>query len=188
MRFRVEADSDGSLPVEKIAGLLAVHCLVRGQTPKDYEVMVITRDSLLHAVAERAQQLISAGRAFGSGVKVSRREEEVLNGILQSLTNKEIAAKLHVSERTVKFHVSSLLAKFGVASRVALSREVALDRMPTSGMAAQAPPAPSFGYPVGDREREGREIRTIAPPSPDVEVPRGHARVFWMFPKQQFAT
>jgi hypothetical protein len=93
-----------------------------------------------------------------------------------------------MSERTVKFHVSSLLAKFGVASRVALSREVALDHMPTTGMAAQAPPDPSFGYPVGDREREDREIRAIDPPPPVAKVPRGHAPVFWMFPKQRFAT
>ncbi len=123
VRFRVDAESDGSLPVEKVAGLLAVHCLVRGQAPEDYEVMVVVRESLLDPVAERAQQLLTAGRALGSGVKVSRREREVLNGIFQNLTNKEIAAKLSVAERTVKFHVSSLLAKFGVTDRVALSRE-----------------------------------------------------------------
>src|ERR1700693_97460 len=113
VRFRVEADPDGSMPVEKIAGLLAVHCLVRGQAPEDYELMVVPRESLLDAAAERAQELLAAGRALGAGVKVSRREQEVLDCILQSLANKEIAAKLNVAERTVKFHVSSLLAKFG---------------------------------------------------------------------------
>jgi DNA-binding CsgD family transcriptional regulator len=187
VRFRVEADSDGSLPVDKIAGLLAVHCLVRGQAPQDYEVMVIMRDSLLHAVAERVQQILAAGRALGTGVKVSRREQEVLGGILQSLTNKEIAAKLNVSERTVKFHVSSLLAKFGVTDRVALSREVALGRMRSYGLAEQVPHHTLFGYPVRDREGEGRKIHAPDPSPPVAEVPRARGRVFPMIPKERFA-
>jgi hypothetical protein len=64
------------MPVEKIAGLLAVHCLVRGQAPEDYELMVVPKVSLLDAAAERAQELLAAGRALGAGVKVSRREQE----------------------------------------------------------------------------------------------------------------
>src|ERR1035441_9628506 len=100
IRFRVEAEDDGSLPVEKVAGLLAMHCLVRGQTPEDYELMVVARESMLHLVAERTRELLEAGRAVGAGIHVSRREKEVLEGILQYLANKEIAAKLQVSERT----------------------------------------------------------------------------------------
>jgi DNA-binding CsgD family transcriptional regulator len=187
VRFRVEADSDGSLPVDKVAGLLAVHCLVRGQAPEDYEVMVITRDSLFHPVAERAQQLLAAGRALGSGVKVSRREQEVLAGVLQHLANKEIAAKLNVSERTVKFHVSSLLAKFGVSDRMALSREVTLGRMPESVWTGQAPPQTLFGYPVRSREGEGRKIPTANPSPAVAEVPRRRAGVLPMLSKARFA-
>ena len=48
------------MPVEKIAGLLAVHCLVRGQAPEDYELMIVPRESLLDAAAERAQELAEA--------------------------------------------------------------------------------------------------------------------------------
>ena len=33
---------------------------------------------------------------------------------------KEVAERLHISERTVKFHVSNLLAKFGVRRRADL--------------------------------------------------------------------
>jgi DNA-binding CsgD family transcriptional regulator len=33
------------------------------------------------------------------------------------LSNKEIAARLNISEHTVKFHVASILGKFGAASR-----------------------------------------------------------------------
>jgi len=48
---------------------------------------------------------------------ITVREREVLHTLLENLSNKEIASKLRISERTVKFHVSSLLAKFGVRRR-----------------------------------------------------------------------
>ncbi len=51
---------------------------------------------------------------------LSRREHEVLDPLLGNLSNKEIARKLHISERTVKFHVSNLLSKFGVQRRADL--------------------------------------------------------------------
>ena len=49
--------------------------------------------------------------------RVTSREREVLEAVLDNLSNKEIAGRLHISERTVKFHVSNLLAKFGVENR-----------------------------------------------------------------------
>jgi DNA-binding NarL/FixJ family response regulator len=55
-----------------------------------------------------------------SPADLSKREQEVLNGLLENLANKEIADRLHISERTVKFHVSNLLAKFGVRRRADL--------------------------------------------------------------------
>lgn len=54
---------------------------------------------------------------------LSRREMEVLKPLLQSLSNKEIAEGLHISERTVKFHVSNLLDKFSVQRRTDLIRQ-----------------------------------------------------------------
>lgn len=55
-----------------------------------------------------------------STAELSRREQEVLSGLLENLANKEVAERLHISERTVKFHVSNLLAKFGVRRRADL--------------------------------------------------------------------
>lgn len=52
--------------------------------------------------------------------ELSRREQEVLTSLLENLANKEIADRLHISERTVKFHVSNLLAKFNVRRRADL--------------------------------------------------------------------
>jgi len=55
-----------------------------------------------------------------SGTKLSRRESEVLALLLENLSNKEIASRLHISSRTAKFHVSNLLAKYGVKKRADL--------------------------------------------------------------------
>ena len=46
------------------------------------------------------------------------REMEVLDLLDSGLRNAEIAAKLHLSEKTVGHHVSAILAKLGVSSRL----------------------------------------------------------------------
>jgi two-component system, NarL family, response regulator YdfI len=48
---------------------------------------------------------------------LTSRESEVLQMLASGLGNKEIAAKLGISEHTVKFHVASILGKLGAASR-----------------------------------------------------------------------
>lgn len=48
---------------------------------------------------------------------LTRREREVLQMLAGGLGNKEIAARLHISEHTVKFHVASILGKLGAGSR-----------------------------------------------------------------------
>lgn len=45
------------------------------------------------------------------------RESEVLQMVASGFGNKEIAAKLTISEHTVKFHVASILGKLGAATR-----------------------------------------------------------------------
>ena len=45
------------------------------------------------------------------------RELEVLGLVAQGMQNKEIAARLVITERTVKFYVSSILAKLGAGNR-----------------------------------------------------------------------
>lgn len=150
--FHVEASIDGQFPLEEAAGLLAMHCMVRGQSPRDYVVMVQAAQDSLEGLAEKAEKLLKAGHSVGSSVKLTRREEEVLGGVMRSLANKEIAASLNLSERTVKFHVSSLLTKFRVRGRMELVREAA--RHTVAPMSAPQPfatrEARSFGMgPAG---------------------------------------
>jgi DNA-binding NarL/FixJ family response regulator len=45
------------------------------------------------------------------------RERDVLELMIAGLRNRDIAARLFISERTVKFHVSNILAKLQVGSR-----------------------------------------------------------------------
>jgi two-component system, NarL family, response regulator YdfI len=48
---------------------------------------------------------------------LTAREIEVLRLVAEGLANKEVAARLGVSEHTVKFHVASIMGKLGAASR-----------------------------------------------------------------------
>jgi DNA-binding CsgD family transcriptional regulator len=121
--FHVETGPDGRFPVDQAAGLLAMHCMVRGQSPSDYVVMVQAEREMLEGLNEKAHKLLQSGKSVRSQVSLTRREEEVLAGLMHSLANKEIASNLNLSERTVKFHVSSLLAKFRVRGRMELVRE-----------------------------------------------------------------
>lgn len=63
---------------------------------------------------------------------LTARELEVLQAMAAGLQNKEIAAKLIISERTVKFHVSAILGKLGAGNRteaVALAAQRGLVEM-----------------------------------------------------------
>ncbi len=48
---------------------------------------------------------------------LTEREHEVLALLAEGRQNKEIAARLQISERTVKFHVSAVLTKLGAGNR-----------------------------------------------------------------------
>jgi DNA-binding NarL/FixJ family response regulator len=50
---------------------------------------------------------------------LSQREVEVLRLVAAGLTNKQIAERLHLSEKTVARHLSNIFTKIDVASRSA---------------------------------------------------------------------
>src|SRR5215475_5220434 len=65
---------------------------------------------------------------------VTEREAEVLSALAGRLRNREIAAQLHISVRTVESHIAALMRKLGVTDRMALA-EIA-GRLPRVSRAA----------------------------------------------------
>jgi DNA-binding CsgD family transcriptional regulator len=122
-RFEVKADPDGSMPVDEAVSLLVVHCLMRNQMPNDFRVMVSAGENLLDNLRPRARKLIHACPSIQIAFQLTSRQQDVLRGVQEGLSNKEIGKKLNVSERTVKFHISALLMKFDVAGRMGLMRK-----------------------------------------------------------------
>lgn len=124
-RFRAESKADLNSTVERVAGLLAMQCLVRGHDPDDFVVLVPADRSLVGQFLSRAKELLEEGRAFSAPASLSPRQSEILLSVIRNRANKEIASKLNITVRTVKFHVSSLLNKFGVDNRAELARRAA---------------------------------------------------------------
>lgn len=58
----------------------------------------------------------------GRLASLTPRERDVLRRIVQGKTNKEIAAELEISSRTVESHRESLMSKLGVRNVAALTR------------------------------------------------------------------
>lgn len=118
-----EADSHGLLR-QGVKGILNYE-EAREQLPRALPLVASGGFWVPRAVLSRFVDSIltsAQGRRLrnDSPADLSRREQEVLSGLLENLANKEVADRLHISERTVKFHVSNLLAKFGVRRRADL--------------------------------------------------------------------
>ncbi len=82
----------------------------------------------LRRLGRRVGHGVGRGGARGSGATgvdaLSGREREVAELVAHGLTNREIAARLFLSEKTIESHLSKAFAKLGVASRAALAARV----------------------------------------------------------------
>ncbi|MGW7090490.1 helix-turn-helix domain-containing protein [Streptomyces sp. NPDC054874] len=58
---------------------------------------------------------------LGYGDQLSPRESEVAVLVAQGATNRDIAATLHVSHRTIEQHVATAMRKLGVSRRTDLA-------------------------------------------------------------------
>ena len=62
---------------------------------------------------------LGADRTSRPAAMLSERESEVLRLVAAGLSNKDIAAELHLSAKTVSRHLSNIFTKIGVSSRSA---------------------------------------------------------------------
>ena len=106
LRSGVRAIIPRESPGEEI--LAAIHAAVNG--------LVLMEAGTAQELAKYAPSGNSEG-AIEQLEELSPREVEVLRWMAEGLGNKEIAARLGISDHTVKFHISSILAKLGVGSR-----------------------------------------------------------------------
>ena len=87
-----------------------------------------TRDEAVRELRRRGRRLGRGGARApgGEGVEVlSPREREIADLVGQGRTNREIATRLFLSEKTIESHLSKAFTKLGVGSRAALAARVA---------------------------------------------------------------
>ena len=106
------------------AATRAVQAGVRGVLPSEAgaEQIVSALDAVSKGLVVLHPVEVGAGRAARSEEAeliepLTPREREVLQMLTSGLGNKEIAARMKISEHTAKFHVAQILGKFGASSR-----------------------------------------------------------------------
>jgi DNA-binding NarL/FixJ family response regulator len=79
---------------------------------------------VLTEVIERMRSRLSEleRHPVGPGELLTDREREIVQSVIQGMTNKEIAIRLRISEKTVKSHLHSIFGKLKVSRRVQLCR------------------------------------------------------------------
>ncbi len=74
--------------------------------------------SMAIKLIDEFKQMSKPEKAAGPGLRLTERELDVLRLVAQGHSNKEIAARLYISENTVKNHVRNMLEKLQLHSRM----------------------------------------------------------------------
>jgi DNA-binding NarL/FixJ family response regulator len=78
--------------------------------------MYVTREyasEVMNGLRDRARQ-----QALSDAIKLNVREQQIISHLMQARTNREIAAELRISEKTVKHYMTGLMAKLKARNRV----------------------------------------------------------------------
>jgi DNA-binding NarL/FixJ family response regulator len=121
-------------PLDRVAGLLL--------GADDFIVKPFDPDELVARVRRFVNRRPALTRDFAVGdqgsPQLTRREIEVLNLLVEGQRQKEIAAQLVISQKTVATHIQNLLGKFGVHSRAELIARAYLLGFAGNGSTASA--------------------------------------------------
>jgi DNA-binding NarL/FixJ family response regulator len=113
-RFIVLTTYDGDEDIYRAIQAGAKAYLLKGMSSDE----LIAAIRAVHAGKSHIPQVVAEKLAERIGAEeLTPREVNVLQQIVEGMTNKEIGVQLKISETTVKTHVNNLLAKLGVTDR-----------------------------------------------------------------------
>jgi predicted ATPase/DNA-binding CsgD family transcriptional regulator len=99
---------------------------------------------------------------MGSAIELSRREREVAMLVAEGLTNRQIADRLFIAERTAEGHVEQIRNKLGFTSRSQIAAWMAAGAQPARHLAGGR--RDNLPKPLGDlvgRETESHELADL---------------------------
>jgi DNA-binding CsgD family transcriptional regulator len=129
----------GMPPYTAIARYQLATVLARRRRPGDREEAAALATSaaalagqLAMAPLRRDAEQLAASLAGRPAGGLTRREREIAELVAQGLTNRQIAATLHISERTVETHVQRILGKLGCTNRTQIAAWITTEQRKVS--------------------------------------------------------
>ena len=135
------SDRSINLPVIIITGHgdvdMAVRAMKSGafdfiQKPFNDQVLLDLIQAALDKNARAAEADAERANIADQLNQLTEREREVLNGIVDGSSNKDIAAHLNLSEKTIEFHRSKVMRKMSASSLAELTHKVFVAQMANS--------------------------------------------------------
>ena len=125
LRLAIAADERiGAPPFAAIARLELAKVLARRRRAADVEeaaalavAVAATAATLQMGPLRRDAEALTVALGGARSDPLTRREREVVTHLAQGLTNRQIAALLHISERTAEKHVENVLVKLDLPNR-----------------------------------------------------------------------
>ncbi|WP_339162255.1 response regulator transcription factor [Siminovitchia sp. FSL W7-1587] len=90
--------------------LTAIRCSLRDEA-------VIPIQLLKQLKRVEAAPSVNKGKQHLGSISLSRKEQQILEGISKGHTNRAIALELSMSQRSVEYHLTKIFSKLGVGSR-----------------------------------------------------------------------
>ena len=102
------------------------------EKPYEKQTLIDALNRAFQRLEERSQRDLLLDEARGKIEHLTPREREVLEGLVDGLTNKSIADTLDISPRTVEIHRANLMEKLGATSlsgvlRIAFAAGIGFD-------------------------------------------------------------